>query len=106
MSDDHIMNKPGGEELSADENMNGGDGSGAGSAPGAADSGTDAGLMSDDADVAADGIHSQMPDVVSIDEDGAIALLKLVEIGQQMAQGGLAAAGGTHQSQFPAFFQA
>ena len=54
MSDDHIMNKPGGEELSADENMNGGDGSGAGSAPGAADSGTDAGLMSDDADVAAD----------------------------------------------------
>ncbi len=54
MSDDHIMNKPGGEELSADENVNGGDGSGAGSAPGAADSGTDAGLMSDDADVAAD----------------------------------------------------
>ena len=54
MSDDHIMNKPGGEELSADENVNGGDGSGAGSAPGAADSGTDAGLMSDYADVAAD----------------------------------------------------
>ena len=45
MSDDHIMNKPGGEELSADENVNGGDGSGAGSAQGAADSGTDAGLM-------------------------------------------------------------
>ena len=63
-------------------------------------------ILLDDADVAADGIHSQMPDVVSIDEDGAIALLKLVEIGQQMAQGGLAAAGGTHQSQFPAFFQA
>ena len=62
-------------------------------------------ILEDNAEFLSQLLIGNGADILAVDEDGAVFLIQLIEVGQQVAQRSFAAAGGADQRQLAAFFQ-